>query len=192
MKGRCWCMKRERMNWFLHPTWYLIDYRNNERQSRRHEEPIAVHSLHSRSVLLIRLLFFSCYRLASWMNARWTFESKPSWLRSYWSCRYWHHWYTRSVSEALLQCSLRWKMQWRRDKKRSAASWNTNLSLSATLFESCTSGWLESIINWHVKQITVINERPRSRSSDDLSTEIERCSKLQCIHLAFISQVVEM
>lgn len=112
-----------------YPTRYLIDYRNNERQSQRHEEPIAVHSLLSRSELLIRLhaLFF-CYRSASWMNARWTFESKPSWPRSYWSCRYWRHWYTRSVSEALLQCSVRRKMQWRRDKKRSAASWNTNLS----------------------------------------------------------------
>lgn len=129
-----------------HPTRCLIDYRNNEYQSRRHEEPIAaVHSLHSRRELWIRWHTpFFCYRSASWMNARWTFESKPSWPRSYWFCRYWHHWYTRSVSEALLQCSVRRKMQWRQDKKRSVTSRNTNLSLSVALLETCTSGWQES------------------------------------------------
>lgn len=40
--------KWERMNWFVRPGRYLIDYRNNERQFPRHEEPSAVHSAPGR------------------------------------------------------------------------------------------------------------------------------------------------
>lgn len=60
MKGRCWRKTGARMNWFVHPARYLIDYRNNERQFRRHEEPIAVHSLtfEKRTINAIAPFFF--------------------------------------------------------------------------------------------------------------------------------------
>lgn len=148
MKSCCWCMKWRADELIRsRPTRYLIDYRNNEHQSRRHEEPIAaVHSLHSRRELLIRLHApFFCYRSASWMNARWTFESKPSWPRSYWSCRYWHHWYTRSVSEALLQCCVRRKMQWRQDKTRSVTLKYESFAFSSALWNLHV--WLTRVDN---------------------------------------------
>lgn len=104
--------KWERMNWFVRPGRYLIDYRNNERQFPRHEEPSAVHSAPGRprrAINTVACAFF-CYRKpASWMNARWTSESKPSWPHFYWSCRCWHRyvtWYSRSVSDAPLQHPL--------------------------------------------------------------------------------------
>lgn len=153
---------------------YLIDYRNNKRQFSRRvcvcvcEKPIAMYSLLRKlqwAINTVACAFF-CYRPASWMNARWTSESKPSWPRFYWSCRCWHRcatWYSRSVSDVPLQHPLDGKMQ--RYREKASASCNLNPSLSETLLGNPAFSRLESIINWHVKQIIVINDRSFSHCS---------------------------
>lgn len=94
------------------PGRYLIDHGNNECQFSRDRENLPILRLiqHCGALLMQLYALFSVAEApTSWMNARWTSESKPSWPGFYWSCHCWHlcgTWYTRSVSEALLQRSF--------------------------------------------------------------------------------------